>query len=127
MDFRRFCRIATIVFAVFTLYPIGTKLASGHLAHDWAHSALHAASAGLAGYAGWLASSATPARFYTWFIAVCYGVLGLGAWFVDGLLLGTPVAIPLGPVDNVFHLLLAGTALTAIALATRRRAAVATS
>src|SRR6266511_2007087 len=53
----------------------------------------------------------------TWAIAVIYGVLGVVGWFIDGLLLGTPVAIPLGPADNVFHLALAAGALVVAVLA----------
>jgi hypothetical protein len=100
------------VFLVFTVYPVVTKLIEQRLAHDWAHSALHLASAVVAAYAGWVARSTTLAVLYTWTIAVTYGVLGVLGWFIDGLLMGTPAAIPLGPVENVFHLVLGVAAFT---------------
>jgi hypothetical protein len=93
------------------------------LAHDWAHSALHLGSAAIAAYAGWLAGSATPATLFAWAVAIGYGILGVVGWFIDGLLLATPVAIPLGPVDNVFHLALGGAALVVVASGRIRRRA----
>jgi hypothetical protein len=64
-------------------------------------------SALVAAYAGWFARSDGLARLFTWGVAGVYGVLGVVGWFIDGLLLGTPFAIPLMVVDNVFHLALA--------------------
>jgi hypothetical protein len=111
--YERYCRIACVVFLAFTVYPVFTKLLEHRLAHDWAHSVLHFASALLAAYAGWLGPQ-LAARLFTVGIAALYGVLGVAGWFVDGFFLGTPVAIPLGPIENVFHLLLAAGALAAI-------------
>jgi len=113
--YRRYCRTATLVFLAFTVYPVFVKLIGHRLAHDWAHSALHFASALLAAYAGWLASDLV-ARLFTVGVAVLYGILGVVGWFVQGFFLDAPFAIPLGPVDNVFHLLLAAGAFAAIAL-----------
>lgn len=118
--YRLFCRIAAVVFVVFTAYPVVTKLIEHRLAHDWAHSTLHLASAMVAGYAGWFARSSTPAVVFTWAVAAIYGVLGVVGWFIDGLFLDLPVAVPLGPVDNVFHLGLAAGALLAGTVARRR-------
>jgi hypothetical protein len=120
---RAYCRVATVVFLLFTVYPVVTKLAEHRLAHDWAHSALHLGSAAVAAYAGWLAGSATPATLFAWAVAIGYGILGVVGWFIDGLLLATPLAIPLGPVDNVFHLALGGAALAVVASGRIRRRA----
>ncbi|GHH75277.1 hypothetical protein [Promicromonospora soli] len=112
--FRLYCRVAAFLFAGFTVYPVITKLAEHRLAHDWAHSALHLLFCLLAAYAGWAARDARAARLFTGAVAVIYGVLGVIGWFVPGLLLGTPVAIPLDPVANVFHLVLAVPALVLV-------------
>jgi hypothetical protein len=119
--YRRYCRIAAVVFLVFTVYPIFTKLAGHRLAHDWAHSVLHFASALLAAYAGWLAP-AWVARAFALGVTVLYGILGVAGWFIDGFFLGTAIAIPLGPVDHVFHLLLAVGAGATLLLAGAREA-----
>jgi hypothetical protein len=111
MSYRIYCRVAAVVFFLFTSYPVVTKIADGRLAHDWAHSALHLGSMVVAIYAGWLARPVTPAVLYTWAIGVIYLALGIVGWFIDGLLMSTHVAIPLGPVDNIFHLALGGAAL----------------
>jgi hypothetical protein len=121
MGYRWYCRVATVVFLLFTVYPVITKVAEHRLAHDWAHSALHLVSALVAAYAGWLAPSDRLARLFTWGVAVGYGVLGVVGWFIDGLLLSTPVAIPLAVVDNVFHLGLAVGAGAVIVLGGRSR------
>ena len=121
MGFRWYCRVATVVFLLFTVYPVITKVAEHRLAHDWAHSALHLVSALVAAYAGWLAPAEQLARFFTWGVAIVYGVLGVIGWFIDGLLLSTPVAIPLAVVDNVFHLGLAIGAGAVIVLSGRSR------
>jgi len=117
VGYRWYCRVATVVFLLFTAFPLVTKIVQHRLAGDWAHSALHLGSAVIACYAGWFARSELPAALLTWAIAVIYGVLGVVGWFIDGLLLGTPVAIPLGPADNVFHLALAAGALVVAVLA----------
>ncbi|MFC8796717.1 hypothetical protein ACFT2C_03205 [Promicromonospora sp. NPDC057138] len=110
-QFRLYCRVAAVLFAGFTVYPVITKLAEHRLAHDWAHSALHLLFCLLAVYAGWAARDARAARLFTGAVGAIYAVLGVIGWFIPGLLLGTPVAIPLDPVANVFHLVLAVPAL----------------
>ena len=112
---RLLCRSAAIVFVAITAYTVLTKALGGRLAHDWMHSALHLGSAAVATYAGWGTRRAQPAVLFTGVLAVVYLGLGVGGWFVDGLFLGTPVAIPLGPADHVFHLLLGGAATAALA------------
>jgi hypothetical protein len=118
---RVYSRVAAVVFLLFTVYPLVTKLLEHRLAHDWAHNVLHLISAAVGIYAGWFARSNTPALAFTWIIAVVYSLLGIGGWFIDGLLLSTPLAIPLGPVDNVFHLVL-GFGAVAVLLVRRSRA-----
>jgi hypothetical protein len=103
---RVYCRVAAVVFLLFTIYPLITKLLDQRLAHDWVHGLLHLASAAIGIYAGWFAKSHLIAALYTWTIAIVYTALGVCGWFIDGLFLGTPWAIPLGPVDHAFHLLL---------------------
>jgi hypothetical protein len=121
VGFRTYCRVATVVFLLFTVYPVITKLAEHRLAHDWAHGALHLGSALVAAYAGWFARSDTLARLFTWAVALTYGVLGVVGWFIDGLLLSTVVAIPLAVVDNLFHLALAVGAVAVIVRSGRTR------
>ena len=118
--YRVYCRVATALFLINTVYPVTTKLLQDRLAEDWFHSALHLGSGLLGAYAGWCASSLAPAKLYTWGIALGYLALGSYGWFTRGLFLGTPLAIPLGIADNVFHLLLSASAIPAITLATRR-------
>jgi hypothetical protein len=111
-----FCRIAAIVFIVNTLYPVAIKVAQHRLAHDWLHSLLHLISASIGMYAGWQGNSVTPAKAFTWGIGMLYLGLGVYGWFTPGLFLTSPLAIPLGVVDNVFHLLLSVPALTILVL-----------
>jgi hypothetical protein len=121
--FRRYCQVAAFVFAAYTAYPVVTKLIEDRLAHDWAHSALHLGSALVAGYAGWLGPPVV-ARLYVIGIGAIYGVLGVYGWFIPGLFLDSHFAIPLGPVENIFHLALAVPAVTIVAVdavTTRRR------
>jgi hypothetical protein len=73
----------------------------------------------LTAYAGWLARSPTPARALTWALGVGYVTLGCYGWFTQGLLLGTPLAIPLGVPENLFHLLLSVPALAVVLLRPR--------
>jgi hypothetical protein len=120
MGYRIYCRAATVVFVLFTAYPLVGKVMEDRLAHDWAHSALHLVSACAGAYAGWIATSTTPAKLYTWAVGVGYLILGIVGWFIDGLLLSTHLAIPLGPVENVFHLALSLSALLVVSLAARR-------
>lgn len=118
---RVYCRVAAMAFGLYTVYPVITKLAEHRLAHDWAHSALHLISALVAAYAGWLAASDLPARAFAWGIGAVYVILGVVGWFIDGLLLDTHLAIPLGPPDNIFHLLIG---VPALIVAIRSRTAV---
>lgn len=113
--YKRYCQVATFVFAAFTGYPVVTKLIQDRLAHDWTHSALHFLSALVALYAGWFGPR-WLARLYTLGVGVGYGFLGVVGWFIDGLFLGTHFAIPLGPVENIFHLALSIPALVILAL-----------
>jgi hypothetical protein len=71
---------------------------------------------------GWIAKRAWPAKLFTGAIAVGYGTLGIFGSFSDGLLMGSPLRIPLEAADNVFHLVVgAAAALTvAVAVAVRR-------
>jgi hypothetical protein len=114
--YRTYCRVAAVVFAVFTAYPVITKSLDHRLAHDWAHSALHLVSALVAAYAGWFGPPVV-ARLFVAAIAIGYTALGVFGWFTDGLFLGTAVAIPLGPVDNIFHLALGLPALVILIVA----------
>ncbi len=107
---RLFSRYAAVVFVGITAYTLLTKSLDGRLAGDWMHSVLHMGSAALGAYAGWGTRRKAPAVLFTVFLGAAYLALGLVGWFVDGLFLGTPVAVPLGPPDNIFHLLLGGTA-----------------
>jgi hypothetical protein len=117
---RIYCRVAAVVFLLFTAYPMVMKVLEHRLAHDWAHGVLHLVSAVIGVYAGWVAQSPSPAAFYTWTIAVVYTGLGIAGWFIDGLFLASPWAIPLGPVDHSFHLLL-GLAAAAVLVISRQR------
>jgi hypothetical protein len=117
--YRRYCRAAAVAFMLVTLYTVPATLLQGRLEHDWAHSVLHLGSALLAAYAGWSARSPAPARAFTWAIGVGYFVLGCYGWFTRGLLLGTPLAIPLGVPENLFHLLLSVPALVIVLLGVR--------
>ena len=114
--YRRYCQAAAVAFVLVTLYTVPTKLLQGRLGHDWAHSVLHLCSAVLAAYAGWRARSHAPARTVTCVIGVGYFVLGCYGWFTRGLLLGTPLAIPLGVPENLFHLLLSAPAVAIVLL-----------
>jgi hypothetical protein len=114
--YRRYCRVAAVVFLLVVLYTVPTKLLQGRLEHDWAHSVLHLGSALLTAYAGWSARSSAPARAFTWAVGVGYFALGCYGWFTRGLLLGTPLAIPLGVPENLFHLLLSVPALMIVLL-----------
>jgi hypothetical protein len=117
--FLMYCRVAAVVFLLNTIYPVVVKSLQGRLADDWLHSALHLASALAAIYAGWLATGLTAARVYTWAIGLVYLGLSLYGWLTPGFLLGTTFAVPLGPADNIFHLLLSIPALTIAALEVR--------
>jgi uncharacterized membrane protein len=73
-------------------------------------------SALLGAYAGWRATSVLPAKSFTWGIGVLYLGLGVYGWFTPGLFLNSALAIPLGVVDNIFHLLLSAPALLIVVL-----------
>ena len=115
-----YCRIATVVFVVNTVYPLTTKLLQERLAEDWLHSVLHLCSALFGIYAGWYASNSAPARVFTWGIGLLYLVLGVYGWFTPGFLLHTSFAIPLGVADNAFHLFLSVPAVVIVVLASAR-------
>ena len=118
--YRLYCRIVTVVFIIITVHPLTTKLLQERFADDWLHSVLHLGSALFGIYAGWYATNIAPAKVFTWGIGLLYFMLGVYGWFTPGFLLHTPVAIPIGVADNVFHLLLSVPALLIIVLATRR-------
>jgi len=106
-----YCRIAAVIFIVNTVYPVMVKLFQQRLAHDWFHSFLHLLSALFGTYAGWWANSMRPAKTFTWSIGMLYTGLGVYGWFTPGLFSNSPLAIPLGTADNIFHLLLSTPAL----------------
>ncbi len=118
---RLFCRYAAVVFAGITVYTLITKGFDGRLSGDWVHSALHIGSAIIAAAAGWGVRSGRPAVLFTAVLAVVYLGLGVFGWFIDGLLLGTPFAVPLGAADNVFHLLVGGAAALVLLTGARTR------
>jgi hypothetical protein len=116
--YRRSCKAAAVAFMLVTLYTVPTKLLQGRLGHDWAHSVLHLGSP------CWLL---TPAGWPQRRTRACRHVGGrrrlLRAWsyglFMSGLLLGTPLAIPLGVPENLLHLLLSVPALAVVLLQLR--------
>jgi hypothetical protein len=115
-NYRRYCRTVAVIFILITIYTVSTKAVQGRLAGDWLHSALHLCS-GLVGlYAGWFAPSPVPAKAFTWGIGLLYFALACYGPFTSGLLLGTPLAIPLAVADNVFHLALSVPALAIVLL-----------
>lgn len=116
-----YSRIAAVAFALYTIYPVVTKLNDHRLAHDWSHGALHLCSCLVAIYAGWIAHSDRPAKLFAIGIGSTYGVIGVVGWFIPGPLLDTPVALPLGPADNVFHLVVGVPALALVATDALRR------
>ncbi len=118
--FRLYARGAAVAFFLVAAYTVPSKLLQGRLADDWLHSALHLGSGLLGAWAGWAARGVAPARAFTWGVGLLYGGLGLYGWTTDGLLLGTPFAIPLGAPENVFHLVLGVPALAIIGRSVRR-------
>ena len=109
--YRGYCRIAAGVFVHITLYTVASKIVQGRLADDWLHSVLHLASACLGALAGWYPVNVLPAKLFTLGIGLVYGALGVYGWLTSGLFLGTRFAIPLGPAENIFHLVLSLPAL----------------
>jgi hypothetical protein len=73
VGYRLYCRVATVVFLLFTVFPVVTKIVQHRLAGDWAHGALHLGSAVIAAYAGWFARSGVPAAWFTWAIVTVLG------------------------------------------------------
>ena len=120
VSYRHYCRAAAAIFLLITIYTIPVKITQGHFAHDWLHSTLHLGSAALAGYAGWVARNEAVARRLTVSVGLLYSALGCLGWFTDGFALSTPLAIPLGPADNVFHLVLGLPALVILVVDARR-------
>jgi hypothetical protein len=114
-----YCRIAAITFALVAGYTLVVKLPRGHMAHDWLHTVLHVITGLLAAYLGWIHRGAVAPRVFTFGVIAVYGLLGVVGWFVDGIALGSPFAIPLASADNVFHLALAATGVVMVALARR--------
>ncbi len=114
-----YCRIAACIFLINTVYPVTTKLVQERLQHDWLHSVLHLCSGLVAAYAGWYARDIRLAKMFTWGIGLLYFALGSYGWLTPGLLLHTPVAMPLGIADNVFHLFLSMPALVIVVLELR--------
>jgi hypothetical protein len=114
--YRHFCKAAAVVFVLVTVYTVTSNLLQGRLGHDWAHSLLHLGSAGWPPTpVGWLLAP-HPRGPSPGAVGVGYFALGIYGWFTPGLLLGTPLAIPLGVPENLFHLLLS---LPALAVALR--------
>jgi hypothetical protein len=113
-SYRLYCRIAAIAFIFITVYVPAVKAVRHHQGHYWVHDVLHLMSAVCAAYAGWAAVSFVPARVFTWVVGLFYFVLGIYGWFTRGLLMNTPLAIPLSAGDNVVHLLLAVPALVVV-------------
>jgi hypothetical protein len=116
-----YCRIATVVFAVNTIYPLTLKIYQQRLAGDWLHSLLHLTSALFGVYAGWQAPGVLPAKAFTWGIGMFYLGLGVYGWFTPGLFLDSAFAIPLGVEDNLFHILLSAPALVIVVLELLRK------
>jgi uncharacterized membrane protein YfcA len=110
-SYRLYCRVAAVVFIVITIYVPTVHALRHQLAGDWFHSVLHLISALLGAYAGWKATGIFPAKMFTWSIGVLYLGLGIYGWFTPGILMNSPLAIPLSARDNIVHLLLSGPAL----------------
>jgi hypothetical protein len=115
--YRSYARGAAAAFALVAVYTLLRKAPNGELARDWMHTVLHVGTGSLAAYAGWIAGRAAAARALTIGLVVVYGALGVVGWFTDGLVMGSPLRIPLETADNVFHLLLALAAAFTVALA----------
>ena len=118
--YRAFCRALAVAFAGVVFYSVATKLAAGELRDDWAHTALHVATGAAAALAGRRQADESWAQAVTFGVLVGYGTLAAVGHRVDGLLLGSELAIPLGTADDVFHLALAFAA-AAVAASPRQR------
>ena len=119
-SYRLYARGAALAFVLVAAYTVPAKLLQGRLADDWLHSVLHLGSGLLGAWAGWATRGVAPARAFTWGVGLLYGGLGLVGWSTNGLLLGTPFAIPLGAAENAFHLVLGVPALAVIGWSTRQ-------
>lgn len=115
--YRAYARAAAAAFALVVLYTLVAKLPGGEMARDWTHTVLHVATGCVAIYAGWIAERAWPAKLFTGAIAVGYGTLGIFGSFSDGLLMGSPLRIPLEAADNIFHVVLGAAAALTVAVA----------
>lgn len=113
-SYRLYCRVATVAFAIITIYAPTVNLIHHQLAHDWFHSVLHLVSALLGAYAGWKATDVLVAKIFTWSTGMLYFGLGTYGWFTPGLFMNSPLAIPLSAGDNIVHLLLSGPALAIV-------------
>jgi hypothetical protein len=116
-----FTRTAAVAFVVVVVYTLYAKVPDGDIRDDWLHTILHLVTGIVAVSIGWVWRSAAVARVFTLAVGTCYGVLGIGGWFTDGLFLKWEFAVPLTAVDNVFHLLLAGGAMVTLVVASRPR------
>lgn len=114
-----YCRLAGIVFFLVVVYTLVLKLPTG-LAGDRVHTLLHVITGSVALYLGWSQGRRLAKSLFTITVAIAYGVLGMSGWFVDGIALDSNYAVPLGPADNVFHLLLALTAAWVVVASKRR-------
>jgi hypothetical protein len=115
-----YCRIAAVTFFLVAVYTVAVKLPSGRLADDWLHTVLHVTTGAVAVYLGWVHRGVVAPRVFTLTVIVVYGLLGVMGWFIDGIALGSSLAIPLRAADNVFHLALAVVGLVIAAVAQRR-------
>ena len=119
-SYRVYCRATATAFVLVAVYTVPVKLVQGRLADDWLHSVLHIGSGLLGAFVGWHVREDGPAKAFTWAVGLVYGALGIYGWFTDGLFLRTPIAIPLGVAENVFHLELAVPAWAIVASYDRR-------
>lgn len=119
-----YTRTAAVVFLLVVAYTLFAKVPDGDIRDDWLHTVLHVATGIVAVWIGWLLRSVAAAQVFTVALGIGYGVLGISGWFTDGLFLKWEFAVPLTAADNVFHLLLAGGAVVAVAIACRHRRSI---
>lgn len=117
--YRWYCRFTALVFSLVSAYTVMIKVPAGDFTRDWAHTALHVATALLAVHLGWFAPVGWGQRRFTWVLVAAYGALGAVGWAVGGILMDSPFRVPLTAADNVFHLLLAAVGV-AVALRVER-------
>lgn len=116
-----FSRTVGIVFFLVALYTVAVKLPADGLAEDWAHTAFHVVTGGLAVILGWLSPSRLAPNAFTWAVVCFYGLLGVVGWFIEGIAMEYRFRIPLGIADNVFHLGVSVTGLGFLVQAGRAR------